>query len=225
MCTDKMATYKEIKIGEKNSSITRKYSKKHRVWYITLYLAVLYQCIHCKTDLLETIKKIKETRIINSKGEEISIYLNGFISPFWGFCHEQVGILRDLCFFWHAGPVIDSETPQNSSTQSAINQYTYEPPCKIRRIDEDIKPPTNINTYLKEYEKTMHILFPSEDEYLSVYTKEKNSFYAFLNHPSMRDYKYKLLAALLVLSERAYVPLVIEKKESREVIVLSSPNE
>ncbi|OAG32436.1 hypothetical protein NEIG_01359 [Nematocida sp. ERTm5] len=226
MSTDKMITYKEMKIEEKKPCTTRKYSKKYKVWYITLYLAVLYQCIRCKADILETIEEIKNSKIINSKGEEISIYLNGIISPFSGFCHDQVGILRKLRLFWHARPIIDSENLQNSSTQYAINQHIDESEkCNVSTKDEDIKPPPNINTYLKEYEKAMHILFPSEDEYLSVYTKEKNSFYVFLNHPGMKDYKYKLLAALLVLSERAYVPLVIEKKESRKMIVLSSPNE
>ncbi|KAI5127589.1 hypothetical protein NEPAR04_1097 [Nematocida parisii] len=225
MCTDKIVIYREIKTEEENSCAIRKYSKKHRVCYITLYLAVLY-CIHihCKIDPLETIEEIKKTRIINSKGKKISIYLNGIISPFWGFCHDQVGILSNLRFFWHARPIADNKNPQNSSTQSAVNQHTDEPPHKIRRIDVDIKPSQNTDTYIKEYEKTMHILFPSEDEYLSVYTKEQNSFYAFLNHQDMKNYKYKLLAALLVLSERAHVPLIVKKKESRKVLVLSSPN-
>ncbi|EIJ87202.1 hypothetical protein NEPAR07_2016 [Nematocida parisii] len=66
------------------------------------------------------------------------------------------------------------------------------------------------SSYIKSHSEVFLKMFPSLDGGISIRTNKPGSFYMFLNNSLVFEYRYKILASLLLLAEGMEIPLMVK---------------
>ncbi|KFG25924.1 uncharacterized protein NESG_01913 [Nematocida ausubeli] len=98
--------------------------------------------------------------------------------------------------------------------------YTHTRDHSLDRVHLILPYEGDLLKYKRGYFNTLLELFPSLHGYVSTWSGRRDSFFSFINSNHVENYKYKILASLLLLTEGVNVPLEIDESENRTELVL-----
>ncbi|OAG32929.1 hypothetical protein NEIG_02231 [Nematocida sp. ERTm5] len=164
------------------------------------------------------IKSIHKLKIKNN----LSIHPYGGLAPMRGKILSKSGYMKNYRMY-NPGMWIDWNLKEygksyNKTYKYIINQKNSKP---YDIINEDIKK----NEYLKELTQQMINMFPSENEYFSINSKNPNSFTEFLRNHNGKYNDLYILASLFLIAEGINIPIeIIEDTKNNNKILIIKKN-
>ncbi|KAI5168122.1 hypothetical protein NEIRO03_2282 [Nematocida sp. AWRm78] len=159
-------------------------------------------------------------------GKEANFLINPgeSLDPLRGYIMHRSGYMYNKRFFT---PEIDIEYSLEQKSKltgndAPIYKYTRDPVKD--RVYDDICSDAVKNEYLIRFHKQLVQMFPSADGSLSIVAGRPNALYSFLIKEEVRPQRMYILAALFLLSEQVFIPIVeeITRKGKERRLVLRS---
>ncbi|OAG33492.1 hypothetical protein NEIG_02485 [Nematocida sp. ERTm5] len=172
-------------------------------------LLLLIQIVYTQVELLET-NKIHEITL--GSRENVLINPNGEISPLKLHIMYKCGYMQNLRK--HLAYIIDTESIHAKSKPPKRSIYSL---YLLNSTHED----SDKTKYLKEFNRQLVNMFPSEEGRLSIESESYDSFTRFLRaHEDTKDVFY-VLASLFLLSEKVKIPIkVVNYRNEGNMLVL-----
>ncbi|EHY65607.1 hypothetical protein NERG_01214 [Nematocida ausubeli] len=145
---------------------------------------------------------------------------------------SDIGLIHSKRFFSpeikieHSITVTKNDSEYNSERYVPKDPiYTYTRNHRQDRVHLILPYEGELLKYKKEYFTTLLELFPSMHGYVSIWSDREDSFFSFINRVDVKEYKYKILASLLLLAEGVDVPLAINESQNGTELVLKKADE
>ncbi|KAI5166035.1 hypothetical protein NEIRO03_0698 [Nematocida sp. AWRm78] len=162
------------------------------------------------------IESIQKHEFVCSNGEIMHVNPNGPLGLEAAYILHTIGIVERFRLF---SPILKvaSTTDHNITSKSEEDKEEEEDfiPASLHPTGEPLES-------IKEHYSVFIHLFPFIKRMKSIETLCPDSFYVFLNSCGENQNNYKILAALLLLTENLDVPLGLEEDETGTFLVLKS---
>ncbi|KAI5136204.1 hypothetical protein NEAUS06_1804 [Nematocida ausubeli] len=195
---------------------TEKIVEKY-IWRFMLILAYIYTPVNgiLSLDQIEILQKNK----IEYEGRHIIINPSGPLNLLRGYIIHKEGLIYNKRLFT---PEISAkyQIVQASDVNAAFPVYSFN-----RGIENDAVASDGFSNdikggYLRTYHKILINMFPFHNESVPIESNEKDSFSRWTKSKKTKKHMYRLLAALLLMSEGIRIPIQIVGEEDDAHVVL-----
>ncbi|EHY65902.1 hypothetical protein NERG_00598 [Nematocida ausubeli] len=209
---------KEVAIEDLRVHRIKHEKKRKAIWRAKLYMLIGLAILCHAWDRVLTVDKLINVQVkADTITEEGSI--DSEIKPVLKEEASDIGFIHNKRFFSPEIKIEHSIVVAKGVPKDPI--YTYTRDHRQDRVHPTLPYEGSLLKYKRAYFTTLLELFPSIYGYVSIWSDREDSFFSFINRVDVKEYKYKILASLLLLLvEGVDLPLEIDEIESETYLVL-----
>ncbi|KAI5164596.1 hypothetical protein NEAUS04_2325 [Nematocida ausubeli] len=189
----------------------RKRDASQTIAWLLIHLAGLCQVWGRMTP--DELKTIQTTEVAVGFNRRVVVNPDSVLNPLHGRVINNIRLMHNKRFIAPEIKIKYAITAKKANALYPIYMYARDSRLDRVRDDSDLAYKGRLLKYKKEYFNTLLELFPSIYGYVSIWSDREDSFFSFINRADVKEYKYKILASLLLLTEGVDVPLTANRTE------------